>query len=115
MLPAGAVLGYAVLLVLSGLVMLVVGGIGFRQGVGVRILEVVSGLAFLAYAVYLAFFFDGGRVGLVFWVVLGPILAVGNVQRVKRDRRVKAEQLAATYAAEALDRQPAAPDSAPGR
>ena len=105
MLPASVVLAYVAALTVSGALMLILGGVGFRQGAGSRVVEVVVGLAFLAYAVFLAFFFEGGRVGFVFWVLLAPALALSNVARVRRERRIGQEQLLATYAAEAADRE----------
>jgi hypothetical protein len=104
MLPGGVLLAYVVVLAISGVLMLVFGGIGFRQGIGARVVEVLVGVAFVAYAVYLVFFFTGGRVSFSFWTLLGPALAVANIVRSRRTHRIKEEQLAATYAAEAQQR-----------
>jgi hypothetical protein len=104
MLPASFLLGYIAALMVSGVLLLVLGGVGFRQGTGARIVEFVVGLAFLAYAAYLLFFFEDGRVGLALWVLLAPALALSNIARIRREHRIRQEQLAATYAAEAADR-----------
>ncbi|MFC5007362.1 hypothetical protein ACFPIJ_57325 [Dactylosporangium cerinum] len=85
--------------------MIVLGGVGFRQGRGARAVEVLVGIAFLAYAGYLLFVFDGGRVAFVYWVLLAPVLSVVNVVRSRRAQRLQEEQLAATYAAEAAQRR----------
>ncbi|HTJ33668.1 MAG TPA: hypothetical protein VL738_10595 [Dactylosporangium sp.] len=104
MLLTEVLLAYVVALGLSGLLMIVLGGIGFRQGGGARTVEVLVGIAFLAYAGYLLFVFDGGRVAFVYWVLLAPVLSVVNIVRGRRARRLQEEQLAATYAAEAAQR-----------
>jgi hypothetical protein len=105
MLPTSVLLAYVATLAVSGALMLVLGGVGLRQGAGSRALEVVAGLGLLGYAVFLAFFFEGGRVSFVYWVVLGPVLAFSNIARVRREQRIREEQFAATYAAEAADRE----------
>jgi hypothetical protein len=108
MLPVGVVIGYVAVLAASGLVLVVLGGIGAGQGVGARAVEILVGMAFLAYAGYLVFVFEGGRVGFSLWVLVAPILAIANVARVRRQRRIQDEQLAATYEAEAAEREWAA-------
>jgi hypothetical protein len=72
------------------------------------VVEALLGVALVGYAVYLGFFFTGGRVSFSVWVLLGPILGIGNVIRARRAVRLQEEQLAATHAAEARDRQNAA-------
>ncbi|MEV6932320.1 hypothetical protein AB0M46_48600 [Dactylosporangium sp. NPDC051485] len=104
MLLTGLLLAYVAALGLSGLLMIVLGGIGFRQGSGARTVEVLVGIGFLAYAAYLLFVFDGGRAAFVYWVLLAPVLTVVNIVRNRRAQRLQ-EQLAATYAAEAAQRQ----------
>ncbi|MEV0563684.1 hypothetical protein [Dactylosporangium sp. NPDC050588] len=66
MLLTEILLAYVVVLALSGLLMIVLGGVGFRQGGGARAVEVLVGIGFLAYADYLTFVFDGGRVAFVY-------------------------------------------------
>jgi hypothetical protein len=105
MLPPSVLLVYVATLAVSGALMLVLGGVGFRQGAGSRVLEVVAGVGLLGYAVFLMFFFEGGRVRFVFWVLFAPVLAFSNIARVRREQRIRQEQLAATYAAEAADRE----------
>jgi hypothetical protein len=105
MLPVSIVLAYVALLVLSGLTMFVLAGVGFRQGVGARVIEALLGAGLLAYAVYLLFFFGGGKITFSFWVLLGPILGIISAVRARRGAQVQQEQLAATYAAEARDRE----------
>jgi hypothetical protein len=104
-LPVGLVLTYVIVLLLSGLMMLVLGGVGFRQNAGARVVEVLLGAALVGYAIYLGLFFGGGRVTFSAWVFLGPILGIANVVRARRATRIQQEQLAATYAAEARDPQ----------
>jgi drug/metabolite transporter (DMT)-like permease len=105
MLPANVLLGYVVALTASGVLMIVLGAAGLRQSAGTRAVEGVAGLAFLGYAGYLLFFFEGGRVGFVFWVLLAPVLALSNIARLRREHRIRQEQLAATYAAQGADRE----------
>jgi thiol:disulfide interchange protein len=104
MLLTGILLGYVAALGLSGLLMIVLGGVGFGQSGGARTVEVLVGIGFLAYAGYLVFVFDGGRVAFVYWVLLAPVLSVVNIVRSRRAQRLQEEQLAATYAAEANPR-----------
>lgn len=101
--PESVVLAYVAALVLSGVVLVVLGAGGFGQGGLARAVQVFGGLAFFAYAGYL-FFLDETEFNLVAIVFTGPFLALGNVIRVRRARQLAAEQLAATYIAEAQDR-----------
>jgi hypothetical protein len=99
-----AVLAYCAALAICGVLMLVLGGVGFRQSVGARVLEGLVGAAFLGYAIYLLTL-DEGRVAITFWVIIAPILAFSNVARVRERRQVHQDQLAATYAVEAAEGQ----------
>ncbi len=72
-------LGYTALLAISGLIMLVLAIFGFGAGGGSRALSGLFGLGFLGYAIYLAFFFDGGSVSIFFYAFIVPILLIVNV------------------------------------
>jgi hypothetical protein len=88
----GAFFGYIAMLFISGTMMTVfaVGGFGLRPGS--RLGNGLFGPAFLAYAVYLLFFFEGGEVFLSFWAFLAPVFAVAGFVRTRRDARRLAEQ-----------------------
>jgi hypothetical protein len=101
--PNSVVLAYVGALVLSGLALVVLGGVGFGQGGLARAVQALGGLAFFAYAGYLSFV-DQEQLNVVAIVFTGPFIALGNVIRVRRARDLAAEQLAATYIAEAQDR-----------
>jgi hypothetical protein len=101
--PEGVVLAYAAALVLSGVMLVVFGAVGFGQGALARAVQILGGLAFFAYAGYLLFV-DQGEFNVVGYVFTGPFIALGNIIRVRRARQLAADQLAATYIAEAQDR-----------
>ncbi|MBA9004823.1 MULTISPECIES: hypothetical protein [Thermomonospora] len=69
---------YVVLLALSSIVMLALGAIGGGMSVGERILNVLFGVGFLGYAVYLGFIFEGGEYTLFFYAFILPVLMVGK-------------------------------------
>jgi hypothetical protein len=69
---------YVILLLLSGIVMLVLAGIGAGQGVGQRIFSAVFGVGFIGYSVYLGFIFDGGEYAMFFYAFILPVLMVGR-------------------------------------
>jgi hypothetical protein len=74
---------YVGVLPLSGVLMLVLAGIGFGAGGGARVLNGVIGLAALAYAIYLILtvFINGGSYQIFFYAFIIPVIAI--VQMVK--------------------------------
>jgi hypothetical protein len=76
--------GYATLLVISGVIMLVLAAAGFGASTGSRVLSGVLGLGFLGYGVYLFLFFNGGTVHVIYYVFAAPILLIINVVKSRR-------------------------------
>ncbi|WP_416873577.1 hypothetical protein [Kitasatospora sp. SC0581] len=64
---------YVVLLALSGAIMVALGVAAGGLKVGLRILNLVLGLAFLGYAYYLAFVFEGGTYTIFFKAFILPV------------------------------------------
>jgi len=67
---------YQLFLIVSGVVMLVLAGIGSRRSPGLRIWNGILGAAFLIYGLYLLLFFKGGHYFLFFYVFILPVLMV---------------------------------------
>lgn len=65
---------YVVFLLVSGIALLVMASIGGGQSVGERLLNLAFGVAFLGYAVYLGFIFDGGEYFMFFYAFILPVL-----------------------------------------
>lgn len=65
---------YVVLLALSGIVMLALAAIGGGQSAGERLLNLLFGVGFLGYGVYLGFIFDGGEYMMFFYAFVLPVL-----------------------------------------
>lgn len=79
---------YVVLLIFSGLVMLVMSGFGSHaQSAGMRVLNLIVGLGFLGYGVYLGFIFKGGSYLIFFKAFILPIVLVINFFRSLATRR----------------------------
>jgi hypothetical protein len=72
-------LGYTVLLGISGLLMLGLAIAGLGASTGSRALSGLFGLGFLGYAIYLAFFFNGGTVKVFFYAFAVPIIVIVNL------------------------------------
>jgi hypothetical protein len=84
-LSATTELIYVVALVLSGVLLLVFGGIGFGQSVGMRVLNAVIGLAFLGYAFWIFFMSKpGDTIRIIFYVFIVPIALVVQAFRNRR-------------------------------
>ncbi len=84
----GQLNGYAALLVVSGLIMVVLGATGFGQtSVGARVLNALVGLAFLGYGTYLLLIFDGGDVWIFYYIFIVPILLIVQAVRSAFGRR----------------------------
>jgi hypothetical protein len=88
-LSAGTELAYIGLLALSGLILLIVGAIGFGlKSTGQRVLNIVLGVAFLGYAGYILLFTGEGDTIIVLWYVfIVPVLLLINVFKAVRARR----------------------------
>ncbi|MFE6053593.1 hypothetical protein ACFQ6N_22805 [Kitasatospora sp. NPDC056446] len=69
---------YVVLLALSGLIMVVLGAVAGGLKVGMRILNIVAGLAFLGYGYYLAFVFEGGSYRIFFQAFILPVAMIAS-------------------------------------
>ena len=50
-------------------------------------------LAFLGYAVYLLFFFEGGEVRIFFYAFIVPIFAVIQIFKARKARREEQQQM----------------------
>ena len=79
---------YVVLLAVSGVLMVGIGATAFsRLSTGWRIFNLIAGLAFLGYAFYLAFLFQGGTYIIFFKAFILPALMVINAIRSAATRR----------------------------
>jgi hypothetical protein len=75
---------YAVLLMVSGVLLLVVGGTLSGQSKGARILNLLVGLAFFGYGFYLEFLFGGGSYFVFFYAFVVPILLTINAFKARK-------------------------------
>jgi len=83
----GTFLAYVALLGVSGVLLLVLAIGGFGQKAGIRVIDGMFGLGFLAYSVYLFFFFEGGTVRIFFYAFVVPVLAVVHAVKARRAER----------------------------
>ena len=97
---------YVVLLLVSGAIMLVLAAVRVGQKPAGRILNLIFGLGFLGYGIYLGFIFTGGTYIVFFKAFIVPVLLIVNAVRSSTARR-RAEAAAPTAAA--------APPSMPGQ
>jgi predicted lipid-binding transport protein (Tim44 family) len=82
---------YIVLLGLSGLAMLILSA--FQGSFGARALNGAFGAGFLGYAIYLAYFFEGGTVMIFFKVFILPVMLIVNgVRSISARREAAAAQ-----------------------
>jgi hypothetical protein len=82
---------YVAALAGSGVLLVVLGAINFiKQSVGMRILNIVIGLAFLGYAFYLFFIFEGGTYRIFIYAFLLPVLLI--VQAIRQSRAQSQQQ-----------------------
>ena len=102
-MPTPVVIVLAAAFGVAALVLLVCAFAGLGQGVLTRIAEGVAGLVCALNAVGVPSV-DHLSLCWLLWL-LAPVPALSNVLRVRQARRLEEEQLAATYAAEAQDRQ----------
>jgi len=78
---------YVVLLLFSGVALLVLGALNAgRQSTGWRILNLVIGLGFIGYGVYLGFVFKGGTYIVFFKALIVPVLLIVNTVRSRSAR-----------------------------
>jgi ABC-type Co2+ transport system permease subunit len=107
----GTLLAYIALLVVSGVLLLVLGAGGFGQTVGARVISALFGAAFVGYAVYLLFFFNGDKVRIFAYAFLAPIVAVVNVVKARKAKR-QAVADAGSVSAQPYEQQAGQPDAA---
>jgi hypothetical protein len=68
---------YSILLMLSGVLMIVLAATGFgTDSVGARVFSGLVGLAFTGYGFYLFFLFEGGRVWVLWYAFVLPIVLI---------------------------------------
>jgi hypothetical protein len=72
---------YVVLLLISGILLLVMAGLGLGATNAARAINGIIGAAMLGYAIYLLFFFTNGTVRIFFYVFVVPIYAIVNFVR----------------------------------
>ncbi|WP_327009930.1 hypothetical protein OHA72_23480 [Dactylosporangium sp. NBC_01737] len=85
---AGTELAYIGLLALSGVILLIVGATGLGlKSTGQRVLNIVLGVAFLGYAVYILGFTGPGDTIIIAWYVfVVPVVLIINVVKAMRAR-----------------------------
>jgi hypothetical protein len=95
---------YLIALALSGVALLVAASGWAGATLGTRILSALFGFAFLGYAFYLAFIFEGGEYRIFFYAFIAPIALI--VKLVKEKSAREAREAEAEWAArEAQKRQ----------
>jgi hypothetical protein len=73
---------YVVLLIISGIAMIVIGAVNSAGlSKGWRAFNVIAGLAFTGYGIYLGFIFEGGEYVIFFKAFILPVLMVVNFFR----------------------------------
>jgi drug/metabolite transporter (DMT)-like permease len=78
---------YVAALAVSGVLLLLLAGIGFGSSAATRAINAIIGLAALGYAVYLQFFTkDGDTVWVSFYVFILPILLLINAFRGRKSK-----------------------------
>ncbi|MFC1444285.1 hypothetical protein ABUW04_39265 [Streptacidiphilus sp. N1-10] len=109
---------YVVLLAVSGVAMVALAAA--RSGsTGMRVFNALVGVAFLGYAIYLAFIFEGGTYFIMFKAFILPVLLIANgiksiaarrqaTEAAVRAQQVQAQQILAARA-QAAQEQAAAP------
>jgi hypothetical protein len=85
-ISAGQELAYIGLLCVSGLIAIAIGAVGFGlTSVGQRVLNVVIGLAFVGYGLYLLIG-EPETVYIIWYVFIVPIVLIINVIKAARAR-----------------------------
>jgi len=77
---------YVGLLALAGVLQLVIAGVGFGAAVATRLVSGLFGLGFLGYAIYLAFFFEGGSFAMFWYAFIAPVATIAQVVKNRRER-----------------------------
>ncbi|MET9399615.1 hypothetical protein [Kitasatospora sp. NPDC002965] len=78
---------YVVLLAVSGIAMVVLGAINLGGvKLGWRILNIVAGIAFVGYAYYLGFVFEGGEYRIFFQAFILPVVLIANSVKALAER-----------------------------
>jgi phosphate/sulfate permease len=77
---------YAVALLGSGLILLLMALIGFGASTGSRVVSAIVGLAMLGYGVYLAFIFEGGEYWRFIYVFIVPVLLIISIFRSRKSK-----------------------------
>ena len=77
---------------ISGIVLLFMGIAGFGATVGSRVVSVLVGLAALGYGAYLAFFLEGSKYYISYYVYILPVLLIINAFRSAKANRAAAQQ-----------------------
>lgn len=117
---------YVLFLILSGILMLVMGGIRAAYAKRRRVLNLVLGVGFLGYGLYLLLFFQGGHYVMFYYAFILPILlivqffrdrsAYKEMQRQQAARAAYGQpKQAAASAAVAEPAAPVAPEPAQGQ
>lgn len=84
----GGFVAYIAFLGLSGLMLLALAVQPFlRSSIGMRILNGLVGLAFLGYAFYLFFIFDGGEYRIFIYAFIAPIVLLVQTIRAAKAQR----------------------------
>ncbi|GJF32174.1 hypothetical protein KNE206_48740 [Kitasatospora sp. NE20-6] len=73
---------YVVLLIISGIAMVGIGAVNFGGlSAGWRVFNVLAGVGFVGYGVYLGFIFEGGEYIIFFKAFILPVLMIINFVR----------------------------------
>jgi len=83
---------YTILLIVSGLLLVVTGASIRGQSAGMRVLNIIVGVGFLAYGLYLAFIFDGDSYRVFLYAFIVPILLLVQTFRARRASRQVAQE-----------------------
>jgi len=83
---------YAVLLMVSGLLLIVAAFMLAGQRKGGRILNGVIGLAFFGYGFYLEFLFTGGTYRIFFYAFVVPVLLLIQAFRARKEAQARTAQ-----------------------
>jgi uncharacterized membrane protein len=84
---------YCVLLMISGLTMVALGPLGRRSRFGIA-RNLVVGMAFLGYGLYLTFVFRGGHYVVFYWVLILPLVLITQTIRSHNGAKVRRRELA---------------------
>jgi hypothetical protein len=110
---------YVVLLAVSGVAMMALAAV--RSGsTGMRVFNALVGVAFLGYAIYLAFIFEGGTYFIMFKAFILPVLLIANgiksiaARRQATEAAMRAQQAQAQQAQAAAQAAQAAPVASQG-